>query len=127
MDTSGLCSERTPGGGADESHSKDFGIPEPTDSSGRSADAAARAGGEPGTLRVSKADGEPEERGWRVNPKRIYRLYTEDGLTVRTKIRKKLARRQHAKPASINEFRAHEVHAPLLIGPRRPGLAVRDR
>lgn len=31
--------------------------------------------------------------GWRVNPKRIYRLYTEDGLTVRTKIRKKLARR----------------------------------
>jgi SAM-dependent methyltransferase len=23
--------------------------------------------------------------GWRVNPKRVYRLYTEDGLTVRTK------------------------------------------
>jgi putative transposase len=31
--------------------------------------------------------------GWRVNPKRIYRLYTEDGLTVRTKVRKQLARR----------------------------------
>jgi putative transposase len=31
--------------------------------------------------------------GWRVNPKRIYRLYTEDGLTVRTKLRKKLVRR----------------------------------
>jgi len=31
--------------------------------------------------------------GWWVNPKRIYRLYTEDGLTVRTKVRKKLARR----------------------------------
>jgi putative transposase len=26
--------------------------------------------------------------GWRVNPKRIYRLYSEDGLTVRTKVRK---------------------------------------
>ena len=25
--------------------------------------------------------------GWRVNPKRVYRLYTEDGLTVRTKTR----------------------------------------
>ena len=25
--------------------------------------------------------------GWRVNPKRIYRLYSEDGLTVRTKVR----------------------------------------
>jgi putative transposase len=31
--------------------------------------------------------------GWRVNPKRVYRLYTEDGLTVRTKVRKQLARR----------------------------------
>jgi hypothetical protein len=62
MDTSGLCSERTPGGGADESHSKDLAIPEPTAFAGRSADAAARAGGEPGTLRVSKADGDPEER-----------------------------------------------------------------
>lgn len=28
-----------------------------------------------------------------MNPKRIYRLYTEDGLTVRTKVRKRLARR----------------------------------
>jgi len=28
-----------------------------------------------------------------VNPKRIYRLYTEDGVTVRSKLRKKLARR----------------------------------
>jgi putative transposase len=34
--------------------------------------------------------------GWRVNPKRIYRLYTEDGLTVRTKLRKKLARRSRS-------------------------------
>jgi len=31
--------------------------------------------------------------GWMVNPKRIYRLYTEDGLAVRTKARKKIARR----------------------------------
>jgi putative transposase len=32
--------------------------------------------------------------GRAVNAKRIYRLYTEDGLTVRTKVRKKIARRQ---------------------------------
>lgn len=32
--------------------------------------------------------------GWKVNAKRIYRLYTEDGLAVRTKVRKKIARRQ---------------------------------
>jgi len=31
--------------------------------------------------------------GWRVNAKRIYRLYTEEGLAVRTKVRKKIARR----------------------------------
>jgi putative transposase len=28
--------------------------------------------------------------GWKVNAKRIYRLYTEEGLIVRTKQRKKL-------------------------------------
>ena len=32
--------------------------------------------------------------GWRVNAKRIYRLYREEGLIVRTKQRKKMARRQ---------------------------------
>jgi len=32
--------------------------------------------------------------GWAVNAKRIYRLYTEDGLTVRTKVCRKIARRQ---------------------------------
>jgi len=32
--------------------------------------------------------------GWGVNAKRIYRLYREEGLRVRTKIRKKIARRQ---------------------------------
>jgi putative transposase len=31
--------------------------------------------------------------GWRVNAKRIYRLYGDEGLTVRTKPRKKLASR----------------------------------
>jgi putative transposase len=31
--------------------------------------------------------------GWRVNAKRIYRLYCDEGLTVRTKPRKRLASR----------------------------------
>jgi putative transposase len=62
MDTSGLCAERTPGGGADEGHSKDFAIPEPTTSSGCSADAAARAGDEPGAFRISKANSDLEKR-----------------------------------------------------------------
>ena len=31
--------------------------------------------------------------GWPVNAKRIYRLYPEDGLAVRTKVRKKIAQR----------------------------------
>ncbi len=38
-------------------------------------------------------DRDPQERGLAGEPKRIYRLYTEDGLTVRTKLRKRLARR----------------------------------
>jgi putative transposase len=32
-----------------------------------------------------------KREGWAVNAKRIYRLYTEEGLTVRTKYRKKAA------------------------------------
>jgi putative transposase len=35
-----------------------------------------------------------KREGWTVNAKRIYRLYTEEGLTVRTKQRKKAASRQ---------------------------------
>jgi putative transposase len=35
-----------------------------------------------------------KREGWAVNAKRIYRLYTEEGLTVRTKHRKKAASRQ---------------------------------
>jgi putative transposase len=37
--------------------------------------------------------------GWQVNAKRIYRLYTEDGLAVRTKVRKKIARRARVPAA----------------------------
>jgi len=32
--------------------------------------------------------------GWKVNPKRVYRLYKEEGLMVRTRQRKKIARRR---------------------------------
>jgi putative transposase len=37
---------------------------------------------------------------WRVKPQRIYRLYPADGLTARTKLRKKLARRSRAPTPS---------------------------
>lgn len=35
-----------------------------------------------------------KREGWKVNAKRIYRLYTEEGLIVRTKRRKDRAQRQ---------------------------------
>jgi putative transposase len=38
--------------------------------------------------------------GWPVNAKRVYRIYAEEGLTVRTKQRKKIARRQRL-PAPV--------------------------
>ena len=37
--------------------------------------------------------------GWRVNAKRIYRLYTEEGLMVRTKVRGRAARRDRVPQA----------------------------
>ena len=44
--------------------------------------------------------------GWAVNAKRIYRLYTEDGLAVRTKVRKKIARR--ARVPALTATRPNE-------------------
>src|SRR5271156_2493970 len=44
--------------------------------------------------------------GWAVNAKRIYRLYTEDGLAVRTKMRKKIARR--ARVPALTATRPNE-------------------
>jgi len=44
--------------------------------------------------------------GWKVNAKRIYRLYREEGLSVRTKQRKKMARRQRTS-------------APVATGPNQ--------
>lgn len=44
--------------------------------------------------------------GWRVNAKRIYRLYTEEALAVRTKVRKRIARRRPViveVAAAVNE------------------------
>ena len=38
--------------------------------------------------------------GWKVNAKRVYRIYTEEGMQVRTKVRKKMARRQR-QPAPV--------------------------
>jgi putative transposase len=37
--------------------------------------------------------------GWKVNAKRIYRLYTAEQLIVRTKLRRKIARRQRGRMA----------------------------
>jgi putative transposase len=39
--------------------------------------------------------------GWRVNAKRIYRLYREEGLIVRTKQRRKMAHRQRVFSAAV--------------------------
>ena len=47
--------------------------------------------------------------GWAVNAKRIYRLYTEDGLAVRTKVRKKIARRSRV-PALSRESPQRTIH-----------------
>jgi putative transposase len=41
--------------------------------------------------------------GWRVNAKRIYRLYTEEGLMVRTKVRVRAARRNHVPQAVADQ------------------------
>jgi putative transposase len=59
--------------------------------------------------------------GWPVNAKRIYRLYTEDGLAVRTKVRKKIARRTRvpaAKAIRPNEKWSMDFVAARLLDGR---------
>ena len=41
-----------------------------------------------------------KREGWKVNAKRIYRLYTEEGLIVRTQRRKQRAQRQRVAQGS---------------------------
>jgi len=55
---------------------------------------AARVGRQPSALRVSALTVLLKREGWEVNAKRIYRLYTEEGLIVRTQKRRERAQRQ---------------------------------
>ena len=60
--------------------------------------------------------------GWKVNAKRIYRLYTEEGLTVTRPKRKKLARnrRRPQPPAErVNQRWAMDFVADRLVDGRR--------
>ena len=58
--------------------------------------------------------------GWKVNAKRVYRLYTEEGLIVRTKQRKKLASRNRGTaPVALapnQRWSMDFVHARLVDG-----------
>ncbi len=52
--------------------------------------------------------------GWPVNTKRVYRLYRLDGLAVRTKVRKKIARRTRM-PLVPGADRSRPVHPRMLV------------
>jgi len=61
--------------------------------------------------------------GWRVNAKRIYRLYGDEGLTVRTKPRKRLAsRRRVPMPVAMRPKKCRRVSKRPLssMGPISP-------
>lgn len=62
-----------------------------------------------------------KREGWEVNAKRIYRLYTEDGLIVRTKRRKERAQRQRVAQGAAarpNERWSMDFVAQWLAGGR---------
>lgn len=69
--------------------------------------------------------------GWRVNRKRVYRLYEEEGLQVRTTQRKKIARRRHvvvAFPTGANQRWSMDfVHDRLDDGRKFQILTVVDQ
>ena len=57
--------------------------------------------------------------GWRVNAKQIYRLYTEESLMVRTKVRVRAARRNRVPQVMTTELLRTSRRCLLLIIPRR--------
>ena len=93
MAAGGLCRQLTPGVGADDDQSGNYEPSEPP----RSADGLKMRLRELAASRVRfgyrRLTVMLRREGWAVNAKRIYRLYTADGLAVRTKVRKKIARR----------------------------------
>lgn len=69
--------------------------------------------------------------GWKINPKRVYRLYTEEGLTMRRKSPKRhvSAVRREAKPTvkSVNECWSMDfVHDQLYSGHKIRVLTIVD-
>lgn len=59
-----------------------------------------------------------KREGWEVNAKRIYRIYTEEGLIVRTKKRKERAQRQRVAQGSA--LRANQKWSMDFVAQRLP-------
>jgi putative transposase len=60
--------------------------------------------------------------GWHVNAKRVYRLYREEGLTVRIKRRKKFASHSRVRPAAaaqVNDRRSMDFVSDSLSDGRK--------
>ena len=93
VDSRRLCAEPTPSGGADEHHPQDSGIPQPTTAAGCFMDALARAGDEPGALRLPAADGDLPERGWARESQAHLSALHRGWSHGAHQMRKKLARR----------------------------------
>jgi hypothetical protein len=60
-------------------------------SAGGTAHPFAGSGGQPGSVRISALTVQLRREGWRVNTKRVYRLYREEGLQVQRVKRAKRA------------------------------------
>jgi len=69
--------------------------------------------------------------GWHVNKKRVYRIYIEEGLQVRTKERRKHVSRPRAKlavPSRVNEHWSMDfIHDSLSNGRKFRVLTVVDQ
>jgi len=78
-------------------------LQEPQESAGAAAQALARDRGDVCALWLSSSDGAPDTgEGWKIGAKRVYRLYDEENLKVRSVERKKIARRQRVPQAQAS-------------------------
>jgi hypothetical protein len=109
VDPGGLCREHTPGVGADDGEPGYHETLEPQRSANRALAAAARAGRHSGAVRARRTDSDAPERRLNGERKRICRLHTAEGLALRTKVRKKIARRARVPAQGTRDRTKREV------------------
>ena len=92
----------------------DLPVPEPKNSADRTAHADAPVGECPHSLWISQAASSANRKGWKVDKKLVYHLYREEGLSLRTRPRKRRTVSEHSRQKPLAEGPNHVWRVDLV-------------